>query len=131
MSRAIGIALLLVAFAVSGCGTEHPFRRGPERAGDVTEIPPGAEVSFSQHVKPLLQSCTGCHASGAGGWTYNGGADSYAATIGEVNTANPALSSLLVKATGGGGHGGGTIFSQSSDAYAAILRWIEEGAQDN
>ena len=132
MNRYLCILTMCLAVVVSGCGTENPFSRGPETEDDATNNPvAGENVSFSSDVVPALNSCVSCHRSGAGGWTYDGGAGAYASVLEVVDRNDPAGSLLLVKATGGGGHGGGTLFSSSSNQYDAILRWIEQGAGDN
>lgn len=119
-----------LCLAWAGCGTEHPFDRGAP-FGDPAGPAPGEAVSFQAHVKPALQACTSCHAAGAGGWTYDGGANAYNQVISQIDTQSPGDSPLLINATGGSGHGGGTIFSASSADYQALLAWIEEGAMDN
>jgi hypothetical protein len=44
---------------------------------------------------------------------------------------NPTSSPLLMKATNEDSHSGGEQFSAISDAYQAILSWIEKGATDD
>ena len=119
-----------LGLAASGCGTENPFDRG-EPFGDDPNLEPDAIATFQANIKPILQPCTSCHAAGAGGWTYDGGLNAYNQVISQVNTGSPAESPLLVNATGGSGHGGGTIFSAVSPEYQALVSWIEDGAQDN
>lgn len=121
-----------MAMLSAGCGTENPFSRGPGTEDDQIVGPgPGGEVSFANNVVPALSACVACHRSGAGGWTYDGGAEAYASVLEVIDRNAPGDSDLLVAATGGDNHGGGTVFSASSDTYAAILAWIEQGALDN
>ena len=47
-----------------------------------------------------------------------------------VNTAVPAQSLLLLKATGSVPHTGGKLFPPESDLYRTLHRWIEAGAPD-
>jgi hypothetical protein len=124
---------LIVSLSLVGCGSENPFDRGPD-FDDGTEIgPPGGgdEISFSVQVMPEIDICSSCHASGTGGWTYDGGADAFAQAIEIVDTDDPENSLMLIKGSGGDSHGGGTLFAVSSDEYDLILSWIEDGAPDN
>ena len=126
------LGVLASVFVLAGCGSEIPFERGPNIDDDLATPPDQVtDISFSADVVPILQSCTGCHTSGTGGWTYSGGAGSHGQVLSVINTTSPANSLLLVKATGAGGHGGGSLFSASSDEYQAILAWIQEGAMNN
>lgn len=115
-----------------GCGTENPFDRGPDY-DDGSLIAPGLveDMSFSANVMPVLSKCTGCHAGGTGGWTYDGGTEAYTQAFSVVDTAAPENSLLLIKGSGGDGHGGGSLFSSASDDYQKILAWISDGAPDN
>lgn len=126
------LVLLLAAasLVIAGCGTENPFSRGPETI-DEGGGPITGDIGFSAQVVPLLRGCTSCHSGGAGGWTYAGGATAHAAVIAVVNTGSPDESLLLVKGSGGAGHGGGTVFARGSSAYETIRAWIEQGALDN
>lgn len=127
MTRAVVIACVIVLAA--GCFSEHPFSRGEDDGTGGGQLPL-VDLSFSQDIKPILAKCTACHAAGAGGWTYDGGANAYGQAISVVNLGNPSSSPVLVFGSGSG-HDGGTIFNSSSDSYNAILAWITEGAQDN
>ena len=121
-----------VCFWGAGCGSENPFRRGPEALVDHDDAAiPDGPVSFARDVVPALSSCSSCHRSGAGGWVYAGGGSAYTEAFSQVDLANPINSGLLVKGSGGGGHGGGTLFSRTSTQYLTLLQWIEEGAPDN
>ncbi len=125
--------LLMLAAPLVGCGTDNPFSRGPEvLTDDDTVIPPTAgTVSFSNDVEPLLSACISCHRGGTGGWTYTGGDNAFAEATAIVSPQDPENSLLLVKGSGGSGHGGGTLFGRNSSQYQAILLWIEAGAPDN
>jgi hypothetical protein len=48
-----------------------------------------------------------------------------------VNTAVPAESLLLLKATGAVAHTGGKRFEKDGDLYRTVLTWIEAGAPDD
>ena len=112
------------------------FRRGPTwddiEAGDDDDGLGSTDTdtpSFGGDVYPLLVAgCQSCHEPGGAFDYVVGDADeTYEATVRIVDLLEPANSRLLVK-TRGDGHGGGTIYDRTSDEYAAILSWIEQGA---
>lgn len=121
----------LVLFILAGCGTDNPFDRGADLPSNGDTGTPVGPVSFASDVKPALQVCASCHSGGAGGWMYTGGVDSFHAVSSVINTRVPEDSELLIKATGGDGHGGGSLFSVNSSSYQAILNWIAQGASNN
>lgn len=125
------LSLILVLVLFAACGTEHPFDRGDDLPAGNEVTTPSAPLSFSADIKPVLQACASCHSGGAGGWVYAGGVESYDAVIDEIDINNPEDSVLLIKATGGDGHGGGALFAANSSSYQAIVNWIEQGAQNN
>ncbi len=127
-------ATTFVVAVLFACGSDHPFDRGKAGAGGLLPSSPissGNEVSFALEVKPELQRCTSCHAGGAGSWTYDAGAQAHAQVLSQLDLDNPANSPLLRKGANEDSHGGGEQFSAISDAYQAILSWIEEGATDD
>ena len=147
-------ALLLSLLAVlGGCGAENPLQRGETTAKTPADSPPTTVCTqtsllsgpnqlasivqqtdcptFSADVRPALQRCTGCHAGGAGGWTYDGGPQAYAQVIAVVDAADAAGTSLLLKGTNQSSHGGGAQFSADSAEYDAILAWIASGAPND
>jgi hypothetical protein len=107
------------------------------------EDPP---LSFERDVLPVLtkSGCNagGCHGSAAGKngfrlslFAYDPRKDHERLTrelLGRrIDLAQPEASLLLAKPTGGVPHQGGVLFEPESEAYAAIQRWIEEGARDD
>ena len=99
-------------------------------------------LSFSNDIVPLL-SQSGCNSGGCHGkaigqngfklslYGYDTTSD-YAALVHEglgrrVSPAAPDDSLILLKATGAMPHGGGIRFSQESEAYNLLKRWIEQG----
>lgn len=148
-------ALLLPALlaVLGGCGAENPLQRGEVTAKDPSDAPPTTVCTpasllsgpnhlasivqqvecptFSADVRPALQRCAGCHAGGAGGWTYDGGPQAYAQVIAAVDASDAAGTSLLLKATNQSSHGGGAQFSADSAEYDAILTWIASGAPND
>jgi hypothetical protein len=121
---------IFALFVLVGCGTDNPFDRGADLPGNGNEAPSGP-LSFASDVKPALQVCASCHSGGAGGWVYTSGVDSYNAVLSVIDTINPQRSELLIKATGGDGHGGGSLFSANTSSYQAIATWISQGAKNN
>ena len=123
-------SIIVLALFFSGCFSEHPFGRGPSDGSNTGDLPL-TNLSFSSDIKPLLSTCSSCHAAGAGGWVYDGGVNAYTQAVSVVSPGLPEQSDLLINARGGDSHGGGTIYNASSDAYNAIEAWIAEGALDN
>jgi len=91
-------------------------------------VPPDV-VEFAAQVAPIFveAGCTGCHAGATSpdlrldkSWDalVNGG---------NVDTANPAESILLVKINAGHGTSG----NLSAEQKALILKWIEDGAKND
>ncbi len=88
-------------------------------------------VSFQNDVLPILNAnCAGCH-GGAGNFHLSMATNKWAEVNKFVNTANPANSRLLLKATGTVSHGGGQVIPPNSVNYQKILQWIQNGAPNN
>ncbi len=98
--------------------------------------PPPTTLSYATDIKPIwaARNCTGCHGS-SGGLTLSGTASaSYTElSAGRLDLATPSNSLILKKPlTSGVSHGGGKIFTSTSDAdYQKILTWIQQGAPNN
>ena len=122
---------LSLSVALIGCGTDNPLDRGDDLPGGSNFETPAGPVSFSADVKPILQVCATCHSGGAGGWVYAGQAEAHGAVIETINAVTPEDSELLIKATGGDGHGGGSFFTVGSGSYQTIVNWIAQGAENN
>lgn len=112
----------------------------------VANIVPEGEVSFRRDVMPVFfrASCNsgGCHgaASGKDGFRlslfgYDPAGDYFRLTqemFGRrVDLSEPAESLLLLKATGKVAHTGGTLFDARSPYYQVLLKWIQQGAQND
>lgn len=106
---------------------------GSGAAGDAGQDAGGGGISFAATVHPLLmQSCASCHKAG-------GDADDtllvlsgmvaadHTTVLAFVNTADPASSRLLSKASGRG-HEGGAVFAAGSPDHQTVLDWIQAGA---
>jgi hypothetical protein len=125
------VAVLLALLA--GCAD---LERGPAPlppdAGPDALAGDGGGVTFAS-VRPLLdEGCRRCHAAGqmAGNTAFlldGDPAAEYRAVRAFLDTATPARSRLLAKASGQG-HGGGAIYRPASAEYAALLAWITSGA---
>jgi hypothetical protein len=124
----IAVIVLALNLLLDGCGSDNPLQRGEPTTDDGNK--PTAQVRFETVVKPILQQCTGCHADGAGDWTYDGGPQAYTQVLEVVDAADAANSSLLRKATNELTHSGGTLFDKDSGEYRSILAWIESGLSD-
>src|SRR5258708_3552732 len=107
---------------------------------------PPKPVSFRLDVMPVFfrAGCNsgGCHgaASGKDGFHlslfgYDPAGDYYRLTqqvVGRrVDLAAPAQSLMLLKAVGAVPHTGGRRVRPDSDYYKSLLRWVQEGAQDD
>lgn len=86
-------------------------------------------VSFAVDVEPIFYSgtkCTACHPPTRGLDLTQGNA--YASIQdGRVDLANPNQSLIYTKPEAGGSH----PQTYSIDEAAIVLKWIEDGAQDN
>ncbi|HJQ99022.1 MAG TPA: fibronectin type III domain-containing protein [Candidatus Polarisedimenticolaceae bacterium] len=124
---------------------------GSAASGTVTR---STLVSFASNVRSIViaNACSGCHngtmrdlpptSTNEGGLSFNADPDLDLDIYSEitnddgvearsrVNLPSPASSLILTKPTGVS-HSGGTIWTTASTQYQTILKWIQEGAQDN
>ncbi len=112
----------------------------PNAASGVSFAATGQVLSWATDIYPTLgQSpnfCSLCHtAAGPGRMILTGNVASDYTTIVKnatapllVDTANPANSYFLQKATNVAAHGGGQRFAVGSTQYTQILTWIQQGA---
>ncbi|MCP3097958.1 hypothetical protein LZ198_03605 [Myxococcus sp. K15C18031901] len=139
-SRLRPLVALLPLLFIQGCAD---FHRGDPTADAGT--PSGGDgggagdgggdaPSFATDAHPLLLSgCQSCHraggAAGNTGFVLTGDADGdFQAASALTDTAAPAGSRLLRKASGAG-HGGGAIYADGTPEYQTLLAWIAGGAQ--
>lgn len=92
-------------------------------------VEPPDEVSYAADVAPIFveAGCTGCH---GGGINPNLTADkSWDSLVngGYVDTANPTESEVVERINSGHGTAGNI----NAEQKALILKWIEDGAQNN
>jgi hypothetical protein len=110
-------------------------------------LPAGGElvdVDFERHVVSMLGrlgcNSAACHGSfqGKGGLRFSlfgqSPAADFAAILGEggesrIDLKSPDDSLILIKATGGDGHGGKVRFTRDSWEYQIYRRWIADGAR--
>jgi hypothetical protein len=132
----------LVTAAGTGDATVTAAVNGRTATAKVTAAP-AAGWSFRDHVIPTLTK-TGCNSgachgalAGKGGLKlslrgYDPESDWFVLTrqavARRVDTARPADSLVLKKATRAMPHGGGTRFEAGSDHHAVLLNWIAAGA---
>lgn len=91
--------------------------------------PPAEDISFVADVEPIFYTgnkCTACHPPTRGLDLTQGNA--YASIQdGRVDVTNPDQSLIYTKPESGGSH----PQTYSADEAAIVLKWIEDGAQDN
>jgi hypothetical protein len=112
----------------------------------VAPAEPPKPISFRLDVMPVIfrAGCNsgGCHGAAIGKdgfhlslFGYDPAGDYYRLTQQmpgrRLDLAVPAQSLLLTKATGAVPHTGGRRFTADSEYYKTLLRWIQEGAQDD
>lgn len=110
--------------------------------GDVVEND-GADTSEEEVAPPelsfaddgvhdlLIGNCTssGCHGSGAGGFTLSGDVDAdYSSTFNVVTPGDGLASKLVKKATATSSHAGGPVIQTGTTEYQLLLDWIDSGA---
>lgn len=114
----------------------------PPPDGDVDEVADSVDTMPDEQLPPvsfaddgvhdlLMGSCTasGCHGSGAGGYTLSGNVDAdYQATLNEVTVGDGAASKLIKKATATSSHAGGPVIQTGTPEYQLLLDWIDSGA---
>ena len=137
------------------CNMHHSGRLGSRGALNAGKFPtldylPRANVSFSQHVLPILKNrCKACHVPGSTnpGTKYDGVTFDYssgldlsgyekdtASALGVtdvVDEADPSQSLLLIKPSLSSQHGGGSFWAAGDPEYETLRAWIAEGALDN
>lgn len=120
MKKSLLILIGLLVVCISSC--EYKFI-------DPIEIElPDEPVSFSIQIEPIFQDkCITCHNSTSPVLT-TGNAFDNLINGSYINTDMPELSKLYEKVDEG--HPGGNS-SLSATELALILKWIEEGAQNN
>ncbi len=111
--------LALLLFAISSCEYTN--------IEPIEVVLPDEKVSFSEEIAPVLASkCASCHQSVApilsAGNEYNNLING-----GYINLDTPAESILYTKTSGGHPAGSGLTATE----LAIILKWIEEGAENN
>ena len=120
MSKKIFIILLVFVGCLTSC--DYKWIETEE-----IQLPEGP-VSFSEQIVPIFQNnCTDCHSSTSPVLT-QGEAYNNLIQGGYINTDQPRQSTLYKKVDSG--HPGGSS-SLSSKQLALILRWIEQGAENN
>jgi hypothetical protein len=129
-----GLSVVALAASALGCADLSRGSSAPPTTTDGAAAPDGGQgaLSFAADVLPLLARCKQCHVpdgqAGDSALVFTGDAAAdYATVIRFVDTAAPAGSRLLAKASGAG-HGGGTVYAAGSPEYETLLDWIQQGA---
>ena len=90
--------------------------------------PPDEEISFSVDIQPIFTSkCVECHPAIKGLDLSEGNAYNSINNATFINSTSPAESLIYTKADPSGSHSAKYSITES----ALLLRWIEEGAQNN
>ena len=144
--RPFRLFLILVAASAVALPTFAFAAKAPAPKRGLTPATPAGPLSFRLDVMPVFfrAGCNsgGCHGAAAGKdgfhlslFGYDPAGDYYRLTQQipgrRIDFAVPAQSLLLLKATGMVPHTGGRRFKPDSEYYKTLLRWIEEGAQDD
>lgn len=116
----LGWMMILLAFGITAC--EYAY---VEPIKVVLDPDP---VSFAEKLEPAFASkCASCHSSMAPVLT-SGSAYNSLIGGGYINTADPETSEIYLKIQAGHPSASST-FNATEIAY--LLKWIEEGAQNN
>jgi hypothetical protein len=130
------LVFLLLVLAVAGCkdmGTDPQYTQ----TTTPPTTPPTGNISFAQHVLPILQSrgCTGCH-GGSGGLTVSsvaslltGGNHGAAIVAGQADNSNLIKKLSAPPPFGSRMPLGGPYLADST--IAVIRTWINQGALNN
>lgn len=139
------------------CNMHHSGRLSSRGALNTGKVPtlvhnPSYNVSFSQHVLPILKNrCKACHVPASANpvtrygsppvsfnysgeldlSAYEGDPSSLMWVTDVVNVINPDLSFLLSKPSAGSSHAGGSFWEPGDPEYETVRAWIAEGALDN
>ena len=122
---------------VLGLGACQHTDDGPVSPDDDAHSTPDEEISFQQHVLPILRTngCTGCHGGSSGlsvGTVHAlmiGGDHGPAISPGEPDESLLIQKLLAPPPFGSRMPAGGPYLSDT--AVGLIRRWIDEGAKDN
>lgn len=116
------ICILLVLVFLTSCKWEtiEPVE---------VDLPPiDQPISFANDIQPIFNSkCTGCHPSLGGLNLEEGSSYSQITSKGLANLTSPIESKIYYKPDPNGNHSA----KYSVKEAALVLRWIEEGAQNN
>lgn len=117
----VNLALVLALMFTTGCYYDKVL----PVEGEAPET-----VSFVTDVEPIFYTgdkCTACHPPTKGLDLTQGNAYSSLSNPTYVDIANPSQSLIYTKPEPGGSHPA----TYSPDEAAIVLKWIEDGAQDN
>lgn len=122
LKRTLFCALCFSVFFINSCEwvTIEPI---------VPDLPPPDEViSFSAEIQPIFTSkCVGCHPPTKGLDLTDGNAYNSINNENYINSTTPSESLIYKKPDPNGTHSAKYSITES----ALVLRWIEEGSQNN
>ena len=125
ISKLLGVLAMVAATMVS-CTFDQVE---PERA---EPIDPDIPTSFSQEIQPIFSAkCTGCHPPVMGLDLTEGNAYNSINNATYIDLANPSQSRIYTFPISAGHEISSNGRNYSSNEAALVLKWIEEGAENN
>lgn len=122
--RLVGLSLMLFLAFNTGCYYDQVYV-----APEIPDLPPpDEEISFETQIQPIFTAkCIACHPPTKGLDLTDGNAYASINNATYINSGTPAESLIYTKPAPTGSHSQ----KYSTTEAALLLRWIEEGAQNN
>ena len=125
ITKILGV-LVIAAASMTSCTFEQVE---PERA---EPIDPDIPTSFANDIQPIFTAkCKGCHPPVKGLDLTQGNAYNSINNATYIDLANPSQSRIYTFPTSAGHEISSNGRNYSSKEAALVLKWIEEGAQNN
>jgi hypothetical protein len=129
------VLLVLASLSLAACSGEINEHLPQSWEGESTTSAAAGSVRFDAiqaDIDTLTCSTTGCHGDGQGNFRLVKNAKDADLTANydavKARAQNGELSKLIIKATGGEGHVGGTRIIRNDAVYTRWVTWIREGA---